>query len=85
MIFSSPPLCEPCSRSHSARPAALPCARQHPRDGLGQVTRRLVAGVEQPVVDAGAASQRPSASSLSAVPVLASSWSYRLANKRTRR
>ena len=29
--------------------------RQHVRDGLGEIADRLVAGVEQPVVDAGAA------------------------------
>ena len=46
------PLLDPASQAHITLPARR---RQHMGDGFGQVTHRLVAGVEQPVVDAGAA------------------------------
>ena len=43
------------SSTHSARPRSLSRRRrQHVGDGLGEVADRLVAGVEQPGVDAGA-------------------------------
>ena len=54
------------SSTHSARPRSLVARRrrQHVRDGLGEVADRLVALVEQPVVDAGAlAGERASSTS----------------------
>ena len=71
-IRPSPPRCpalRPAAPARWSRPG-------HPRPGSRRRTtsRRCRRG-----------GSRPSASSLSAVPVLASSWSYRLANKRTRR
>ncbi len=48
------PLLDPLGEAEVARARRR---RQHVRDGLGEVADRLVAGVEQPVVDAGAAAR----------------------------
>ena len=58
-------LLDPLGEAEVARRARR---RQHVRDGLGEVADRLVAGVEEPVVDAGARGTRAPTARRSARP-----------------